>query len=95
MKTAMLFTTFTEYQEYHMQHERGKVIGVGVCVYICLWKKKIESYFSNRLTFSNIRAKTSCKIYRQALLLLSPEKFSSLSKFLFNVHCALFLRRVT
>ena len=78
-----------------MQHERGKVIGVGVCVYICLWTKKIESYFSNRLTFSNIRGKTSCKIYRQALLLLSPEMFSSLSKFLFNVHCALFLRRVT
>ena len=78
-----------------MQHERGKVIGVGVCIYICLWTKKIESYFSNRLTFSNIRGKTSCKIYRQALPLLSPEKFSPLSKFLFNVHCALFLRRVT
>ena len=82
----------------HVQHERGKVISVGVCVYICLWTKKIESYFSNRLTFSNICGKTSRKTYRQALPLLSPEKFSSLSKlrnFLFNAHCALFLRRMT
>ena len=76
-----------------MQHERGKVIGVGVCVYIAMFVD--ESYSSNRLTFSNIRGKTSCKIYRQALLLLSPEKFSSLSKFLFNVHCVLSISKMT
>ena len=34
----------------HAQHERGKVIGAGVhmciCVYICLWTKKMfELYF--------------------------------------------------
>ena len=43
MKTAMLLTTFTEYQEYyypHVQHERGKVIGVGVCVYIYMFVDK-------------------------------------------------------
>ena len=41
----------------HAQHERGKVIGLGVLVYIyiCLWSKKFESYFSGRLTFSNSR----------------------------------------
>ena len=44
----------------HAQRERGKVIGSGVLVYICLWMKKIfESYFRDRLTFSNIRSRTS------------------------------------
>ena len=42
----------------HAQRERGKVIGRGVhiyiYIYICLWsKKKFESYFRDRLTFSN------------------------------------------
>ena len=48
-----------------MQREPGKVIGVGVhigiyvCIYICLWTITIfESYFSDRLTFSNIRSRT-------------------------------------
>ena len=42
----------------HAQHERGKVIGAGV--HMCLWTKKMfESYFSDRLTFSNIRSRTS------------------------------------
>ena len=32
----------------HAQRERGKVIGVGVHMFICLWtKKKFESYFSD------------------------------------------------
>ena len=36
MKTAMLLTTFTKYQEYtpQAQHKQGKVIGVGVHIYI-------------------------------------------------------------
>ena len=43
-----------------MQREWGKVIGCGVhiyiYIYICLWtKKRFESYFRDRLTFSNIR----------------------------------------
>ena len=70
---------------------------VYVYIHVC-GQKKIESYFSNQLTFSNIRGKTSRKISRLALPLLSPEKFSLLSKlriFLFNAHCALFLRRMT
>ena len=84
----------------HAQHERGKVIGVGVhiCVYMFVDQKIIESYFSNCLTFSNLRSRTSRRIYRLALLLLAPEKLSSLSKsriFIFNVHLTLFDRSMT
>ena len=44
-------------------------------------QKKFESYFSDRLTFSNICGVTSHRIYRLALPLLSPEMlFFSLSK---------------
>ena len=42
-----------------------------MCVYYV--DKKIESYFSDRLTFSNIRSRTSRRIYRLALPLVSPE----------------------
>ena len=70
----------------HAQHERGKVIGVGVHMYICLyslWTKNVfYLYFSDQLTFSNIRGRTSRRIYRLALPLLSPETLSSLSNFL-------------
>ena len=45
-------------------------------------QKKFESYFSDRLTFSNICGVTSHRIYRLALPLLSPEMLIfSLSKF--------------
>ena len=67
----------------HAQRERGKVIGRGVhiYIYICLWsKKKFESYFRDRLTFSNVDSRTSRQIYRLALLLRAPETLSSLSK---------------
>ena len=69
-----------------------------ICLYVD--PKKFESYFSDRLTFSNIRGRISRRIYRLALPLLSPETLSSLSKcklriFLFNAHLALFLRRMT
>ena len=41
-------------------------------MYIAMWTKKyFESYFSDRLTFSNIRGRTSRRIYRLALPLLS------------------------
>ena len=51
----------------HAQRERGKVIGHGVHIYIYLWlKKKFESYFRDRLTFSNVDSRTSCRIYRLA-----------------------------
>ena len=48
----------------HAQRERGKVIGRGVhiyiYIYICLWsKKKFESYFRDRLTFSNVDSRIS------------------------------------
>ena len=46
----------------HAQREQGKVIGRGVhiYIYICLWsKKKFESYFRDRLTFSNVDSRTS------------------------------------
>ena len=55
--------------------EQGKVIGVGVH-YMFVDKKKFESYFSDRLTFSNIRGRTSRQIDRLALPLLSPETLS-------------------
>ena len=69
----------------HAQRERGKVIDHGVhiyiYIYICLWSKEIfESYFRDRLTFSNIDSRTSRRIYRLALLLRAPETLSSLSK---------------
>ena len=74
----------------HAQRERGKVIGFGVHIYICLGMKKIfESYFRDRLTFSNICSRTSHRIYRLALPLRAPEMLSSLSKSrisIFNAH---------
>ena len=78
------------------------MIGAGVyiimyIIYIYLWTKKIESYFSDRLTFSNIHRRTSCRIYKLTLLLRAPETLSSLSKSrisIFNVHLTLFVRRM-
>ena len=67
-------------------------------MYMFVDPKKIKSYFSDRLTFSNIRGRNSLQIYRLTRPLLSPEMLSSLSKlriFLFNVHHALFVRRMT
>ena len=68
----------------HAQRERGKVIGLGVLIYIyiyvCGQKNIFESYFSDRLTFSNIRGRISRRIYRLVLALLSLETLSSLSK---------------
>ena len=69
-----------------------------VSIYTFSWTKKIESYFSNRLTISNICSRTSRRINRLDQPLLSPETLSSLSKsriFLFNAHLALFLRMMT
>ena len=83
----------------HVQRERGKVIDRGVHIYICLWsKKKIESYFRDRLTFSNVDSRTSRRIYRLALLLRAPETLSSLSKSrisIFNAHLTLLVRKMT
>ena len=49
----------------HAQRERGKVIG-SWCPYIYIYniyvrgrKKKFESYFRDRLTFSNVDSRTS------------------------------------
>ena len=76
-------------------------VGVHICIYdiyymfTCLWtKKKIESYFSDRLTCSNIHGRTSHQIFRLAIPLLSPETISSLSIlriFLLNAHVTLFV----
>ena len=54
-----------------------------------------ESYFSDQFTFSNIHDRTSRRISRLALPLLSPETHSSSSKsriFLYNAHLALSVR---
>ena len=77
-------------------NEQGKVIVVGV--HLVVDQNIFLLYFSDRLTFSNIRGRTSRRIYRLALPLLSPETLSSLSKlriFLFNALLALFVRRMT
>ena len=86
----------------HAQRERGKVIDRGVHIYniyICLWsKKKFESYFRDRLTFSNVDSRTSGRIYRLALLLRTPETLSSLSKSrisIFNAHLTLLVCKMT
>ena len=64
-----------------------------------MWtKKRFESYFSDRITFSNIRRSTSPRIYRLALPLRAPETLSSLSKSrisIFNAHLTLFVRNMT
>ena len=61
-------------------------------------KKKFESYFRDRLTFSNVDSRTSRPIYRLALLLHTPETLSSLSKSrisIFNAHLTLLVRKMT
>ena len=58
-------------------------------VHMSVVEKKFESYFRDRLTFSNIDSWTSRRIYRLALLLRAPETLSSLSKSrisIFNAH---------
>ena len=60
--------------------------------------KKNQTYFSDRFTFSNIRCRNSLLIYRLALPLCAPEMLPSSSKsriFLYMVHVALFVRRIT
>ena len=60
-------------------------------------EKIFESYFRDRLTFSNIRIRTSRLIYRLALPLRAPEMLSSLSKSrisIFNAHLILFVRKM-
>ena len=72
-----------------------KVIGAGVHIYMFVDEKIFESYFSDRLTFSNVRSRTSRRIYRLALPLHAPEMLSSLRKSrisIFNVHLTLFHR---
>ena len=66
----------------HMQLEHGKVIGPGVHIYVgkLVDKKNFESYFSDRLTLSNIRGRTSRRIYRPALPLHTLETLSLSSK---------------
>ena len=46
----------------HAQRERGKVIGRGVhyiYIYMSVVEKKFESYFRDRLTFSNVDSRSS------------------------------------
>ena len=61
-------------------------------------EKIFESYFRDRLTFSNSRSRTSRRIYRLALPLRAPETLSSLSKSrisIFNAHLTLFVHWMT
>ena len=71
------------------------MIGVGVHIYYMFVGKKILIVLNDRLTFSNLRGRTSRRFYRLALPLLTPETLSSLSKsriVLYNVHLAPFVR---
>ena len=66
-----------------------------IYTYVCGQKK---SYFSDRLTYSNIHGRTFRQIYRLALLLRAPETLSSSSKsriFLYNANLALFVQVVS
>ena len=72
------------------------MIGCGVHIYMFVEEKIFESYLRDRLTFSNIRSRTSS--YRLALPLRAPEMLSSLSKSrisIFNAHLTLFVHRMT
>ena len=69
-----------------------------IYIYMSVVEKKFESYFRDRLTFSNVDSRTSRRIYRLALLLRAPEMLSSLSKSrisIFNAHLTLFVRKMT
>ena len=82
----------------HPNIEIAKAISdIYVYSYMYVDKKYFGSYFSDRLTFSNIRGRTSCQIYRLALPLAFSRNASSLSKliFLYNAYLALFVLRVT
>ena len=100
-KKKELELTYTKIFTPHAQCERGKVISCGVhiyIIYVCGRKKKFESYFRDRLTFSNIHSRTSRRIYRLALPLRAPETLSSLSKSrisIFNAHLTLFVCMMT
>ena len=66
-----------------------------LCIYMSVVEKNFESYFRDRLTFSNVDSRTSRRIYRLALLLRAPEMLSSLSKSrisIFNAHLTLLVR---
>ena len=45
----------------HVQRKRGEVIGVGAHIYVYMFVD--QSYFSDRLTFSNICGRISRRIY--------------------------------
>ena len=67
-------------------------------IYMSVVEKKFDSYFRDRLTFSNVDSRTSRRIYRLALLLRAPETLSSLSKSrisIFNAHLTLLVRKMT
>ena len=73
-------------------------INIYMYIYISVVEKKFESYFRDRLTFSNVDSRTSRRIYRLALLLRAPETLSSLSKSrisIFNAHLTLLVRKMT
>ena len=66
-------------------------------MYMSVVEKKFESYFRDRLTFSNVDSRTSRRIYRLALLLRAPETLSSFSKSrisIFNAHLTLLVRKM-
>ena len=63
MEYSLLDLLQMQTHHFHVQ-AGGYVIGAGVHIYIYMFvdKKKFESYFSDRLTFSNINSRTSRRI---------------------------------
>ena len=81
-----------------MGPDSGVAIRGEFTLYMFVDEKIFESYFSDQLTFSNIRSRTSRRIYRLALPLRTPVTLSSLSKSrisIFNAHLTPFVRRMT
>ena len=72
------------------------MIGVGVHIYICLWKKKnLNRTLAIDSPFQTFVVGLLVEFYRLALPLRAPETLSSSSKsriFLYNAHLALFVR---
>ena len=66
-----------------MQRELGKMIGVGVHIAFFFFMFVVKKNLNRTLAIdsSNLRSRTSRRIYRVAISLLTPEKLS-LSKYL-------------
>ena len=83
----ILFTTVADYDKLRRTTEGGEDYLYYLYRYVCGPKK-----LNHTLVIDSVRGRPSCRIYRLALPLLSPEMLSSSTKsriFLYNAHLAL------